>query len=177
MKDAIDRIVKDKTSSALMGLVHRVDGIESDHSLQSKVLVMKEDDLRAAAPNTDSLTFFSSFGKQPPRTELSLDAYSQLVELVTGDDCLESLDFLVLDGFDVLKKLAIGDRCCTKGNGVLMVANCNHLSSITCGNYSFTNYETCYLIDCRNLLTVRFGRNCFVPSKRVVFESCGLGEG
>lgn len=177
MKDAIDRIVKDKTSSVLMGLVRKVDGTESDHSPQNKVLVMKEDDLRAASPNTDSLTFFSSFGKQPPLTELYLDAYSQLVELVTGDDCLESLDSLVLNGFAALKKLAIGDRCCTKGECGLIIADCNHLRSITCGNYSFTNYETCCLIDCRNLLTVRFGRNCFVPSKRVVFESCGWSEG
>lgn len=177
MKDAIDRIVKDKTSSVLMGLVRKVDGTESDHSPQNKVLVMKEDDLRAASPNTDSLTFFSSFGKQPPLTELYLDAYSQLVELVTGDDCLESLDSLVLNGFAALKKLAIGDRCCTKGKGVLMVANCNHLRSITCGNYSFTKYETCCLIDCRNLLTVHFGRNCFVPTKRAVFSSCGWSKG
>ena len=77
-----------------------------------------------------------------------------LKQMVIGNDCCGSVRSFILDGWNELESLVIGEYCFTnlKGkneikknqrtDGVFRVVNCPKLQSVELGSYSFSDYHS-----------------------------------
>ena len=110
--------------------------------------------------------------------EWNLSAYSKLVELVVGDDCLQYVKELVLSGFARLESVAIGMRCFSSSfDGEMEVSGCGALKRVVVGDGCCERWSSFVVRNCDSLQEVSIGDGCFVRCENAVFESmCCLDQ-
>ena len=103
--------------------------------------------------------------------EWNLSAYSKLVELVVGDDCLQFLRELKLSGLKCLERVDIGMGCmCKSEGGVLEASGCERLRSVKMGDGCCVKWSSFVMKNC-GVEEVSIGDGCFVSCENTVFES------
>ena len=102
--------------------------------------------------------------------EWNLSAYSKLVELVVGDDCIQFVKGLKLVGFVRLERVAIGMRCMCKNEGCFEVSDCDKLRSVKMGDGCCVKWSSFVMKNC-GVEEVSIGDGCFVNCENTVFES------
>ena len=105
--------------------------------------------------------------------EWNLSAYSKLVELVVGDDCIQFVKGLKLVGFVSLQRVAIGMRCMCESDGCFEVSDCEKLKSVVMGDGCCVNWSSFVMRNC-GVIEVSIGDGCFVNCEKTVFESESL---
>ena len=103
--------------------------------------------------------------------EWNLSAYSKLVELVVGDDCLQFVKGLKLVGFASLERVAIGMRCMCESDGCFEVSDCEKLKSVVMGGGCCVKWSSFVMRNCDSIQEVSIGDGCFVSCENTVFES------
>ena len=103
--------------------------------------------------------------------EWNLNAYSKLVELVVGDDCIQFVKGLKLVGFVRLERVAIGMRCMCKNEGCFEVSDCDKLRSVKMGDGCCVKWSSFVMKNCDSIQEVSIGDGCFVNCENTVFES------
>ena len=106
--------------------------------------------------------------------EWNLSAYSKLVELVVGDDCIQFVKGLKLVGFVSLERVAIGMRCMCESEGCFEVSDCEKLKSVVIGGGCCVNWSSFVMKNC-GVIEVSIGDGCFVSCEKTVFESESSG--
>ena len=102
--------------------------------------------------------------------EWNLSAYSKLVELVVGNDCLQFVKGLKLVGFASLERVAIGMRCMCESDGCFEVSDCEKLKSVVIGGGCCVKWSSFVMKNC-GVEEVSIGDGCFVNCEKTVFES------
>ena len=102
--------------------------------------------------------------------EWNLSAYSKLVELVVGNDCLQFVKGLKLVGFASLERVAIGMRCMCESDGCFEVSDCEKLKSVVMGDGCCVKWSSFVMKNC-GVEEVSIGDGCFVNCEKTVFES------
>ena len=102
--------------------------------------------------------------------EWNLSAYSKLVELLVGDDCIQFVKELKLVGFASLERVAIGMRCMCKNEGCFEVSDCDKLRSVVIGGGCCVKWSSFVMRNC-GVEEVSIGDGCFVNCEKTVFES------
>ena len=103
--------------------------------------------------------------------EWNLSAYSKLVELVVGNDCLQFVKGLKLVGFVSLERVAIGMRCMCESDGCFEVSDCEKLKSVVMGDGCCVKWSSFVMRNCDSIQEVSIGDGCFVSCENTVFES------
>ena len=103
--------------------------------------------------------------------EWNLSAYSKLVELVVGNDCLQFVKGLKLVGFASLERVAIGMRCMCESDGCFEVSDCEKLKSVVMGGGCCVKWSSFVMKNCDSIEKVSIGDGCFVSCENTVFES------
>ena len=103
--------------------------------------------------------------------EWNLSAYSKLVELVVGDDCIQFVKGLKLVGFASLERVAIGMRCMCESDGCFEVSDCEKLKSVVMGGGCCVKWNSFVMRNCDSIQEVSIGDGCFVSCENTVFES------
>ena len=103
--------------------------------------------------------------------EWNLSAYSKLVELVVGNDCLQFVKGLKLVGFVSLERVAIGMRCMCESDGCFEVSDCEKLKSVVMGGGCCVKWSSFVMRNCDSIQEVSIGDDCFVNCEKTVFES------
>ena len=103
--------------------------------------------------------------------EWNLSAYSKLVELVVGDDCIQFVKGLKLVGFASLERVAIGMRCMCESDGCFEVSDCEKLKSVVMGGGCCVKWSSFVMRNCDSIQEVSIGDGCFVNCEKTVFES------
>ena len=106
--------------------------------------------------------------------EWNLSAYSKLVELVVGDDCIQFVKGLKLVGFVSLERVAIGMRCMCESDGCFEVSDCEKLKSVVIGGGCCVKWSSFVMKNC-GVIEVSIGDGCFVSCEKTVFESASSG--
>ena len=102
--------------------------------------------------------------------EWNLSAYSKLVELVVGDDCIQFVKGLKLVGFVRLERVAIGMRCMCKNEGCFEVSDCDKLRSVKMGDGCCVKWSSFVMKNC-GVEDVSIGDGCFMNCENTEFES------
>ena len=102
--------------------------------------------------------------------EWNLSAYSKLVELVVGNDCLQFVKGLKLVGFASLERVAIGMRCMCESEGCFEMSDCEKLKSVVIGGGCCVKWNSFVMRNC-GVIEVSIGDGCFVSCEKTVFES------
>ena len=106
--------------------------------------------------------------------EWNLSAYSKLVELVVGDDCIQFVKGLKLVGFVSLERVAIGMKCMCESEGCFEVSDCEKLKSVVMGGGCCVKWSSFVMRNC-GVIEVSIGDGCFVNCENTVFESESSG--
>ena len=106
--------------------------------------------------------------------EWNLSAYSKLVELVVGDDCIQFVKGLKLVGFVSLERVAIGMKCMCESEGCFEVSDCEKLKSVVMGGGCCVKWNSFVMRNC-GVIEVSIGDGCFVNCENTVFESESSG--
>ena len=106
--------------------------------------------------------------------EWNLNAYSKLVELVVGDDCIQFVKGLKLVGFVSLERVAIGMRCMCESDGCFEMSDCEKLKSVVMGGGCCVKWSSFVMKNC-GVIEVSIGDGCFVSCEKTVFESASSG--
>ena len=80
--------------------------------------------------------------------DFDVSLFSNLEELIIGNDCFDNVNLFKIDGLKHLKSIKIGDNSCTKnkeGYGEnatrsFSLMNCDELELIEIGRFSFSDY-------------------------------------
>ena len=107
--------------------------------------------------------------------EWNLSAYSKLVELVVGDDCIQFVKGLKLVGFVSLERVAIGMKCMCESDGCFEVSDCEKLRSVVIGGGCCVKWSSFVMRNCDSIEIVSIGDGCFVNCENTMFESECLG--
>ena len=93
-----------------------------------------------------------------------------------GNECLKEVNRFVIDGLNELKSVNIGwnsfklnkeNRCGSK----CLIMNCDQLSEIHIGGWSFFWYESFELKNLRSLISIQLDGYAFKNCHLIVFES------
>ncbi len=106
--------------------------------------------------------------------EWNLSAYSKLVELVVGNDCIQFVKGLKLVGFVSLERVAIGMKCMCESEGCFEVSDCEKLKSVVIGGGCCVKWSSFVMKNC-GVIEVSIGDGCFVSCEKTVFESESSG--
>ena len=96
--------------------------------------------------------------------------------LEIGGDCFIKVNRFVIDGLNELKSVMIGresfDRNKENRKGSkCLIMNCDQLSEIHIGGWSFFWYESFELKNLPSLISIQLDRHAFMKCHRIVFES------
>ena len=107
----------------------------------------------------------------PDINRWNLSMFPSLRVVIVGDNCLQQLKGLVIDGFKCLEKVEIGVTCCRREmNCRFEVSGCEKLKRVAIGDGSCVNWNEFVMKDC-GVEEVSIGDGCFVNCKNTVFES------
>ena len=132
----------------------------------------KDDDFYIKNQITEVILMKANVCNDPDINRWNLNMFPSLRVVVVGDNCLECLKELKLDGLKCLEKVEIGASCCGRAwGGCLEVSGCEKLRSVVIGGGSFVNWNGLVMKDCESVEEVSVGDGCFVNCENVVFES------
>ena len=201
MKDAVERITNKGNSSLLLQLAEKVGSVAvAPATLSENVVAMtrintpeekapvrvapqrevtgltqridKDDDFYIKNQSTEVILMKANVCNDPDINRWNLNMFPSLRVVVVGDNCLEYLKELKLDGLKCLEKVEIGARCCWRACGCcLEVSGCEKLRSVVIGGGSCVNWGGFVMKDCESVEEVSIGDGCFVNCENVVFES------
>ena len=199
MKDAVERITNKGNSSLLLQLAEKVGSVAvAPATLSENVVAMtrintpeekapvrvtpqrevtgltqridKDDDFYIKNQSTEVILMKANVCNDPDINRWNLNMFPSLRVVVVGDNCLECLKELKLDGLKCLEKVEIGARCCGRACGGFEVSGCEKLKRVAIGDGSCVNWGGFVMKDC-GVEEVSIGDGCFVNCKNVVFES------
>ena len=206
MKDAVERITNKGNSSLLLQLAEKVGSVTvAPATLSENVIAMtrintpeekapvrvtpqrevtgltqrinKDDDFYIKNQSTEVILMKANVCNDPDINRWNLNMFPSLRVVVVGDNCLECLKELKLDGLKCLEKVEIGARCCWRACGCcLEVSGCEKLRSVEIGGGSCVNWSGFVMKDCESVEEVSVGDGCFVTCENTVFESGSLIE-
>ena len=131
----------------------------------------KDDDFYIKNQNTEVILMKANVCNDPDINRWNLNMFPSLRVVVVGDNCLECLKELKLDGLKCLEKVEIGASCCGRAcGGCFEVSGCEKLRSVEIGDGSCVNWNEFVMKDC-GVEEVSIGDGCFVNCKNTVFES------
>ena len=201
MKDAVERITNKGNSSLLLQLAEKVGSVTvAPATLSENVIAMtrintpeekapvrvtpqrevtgltqridKDDDFYIKNQITEVILMKANVCNDPDINRWNLSMFPSLRVVVVGDNCLECLKELKLDGLKCLEKVEIGARCCGRAcGGCLEVSGCEKLRSVVIGGGSCVNWNGFVMKDCESVEEVSIGDGCFVTCENTVFES------
>ena len=105
--------------------------------------------------------------------DFDISLFSNLEELIIGDDCFENVDLFKIDGLNHLKSIKIGRKSFTHLKSIeewdddmannlsrsFVILNCIELKSIEIGSMSFSDYGGGFeLINLPKLSIIKIGR-------------------
>ena len=105
-----------------------------------------------------------------------VDCLKGIGRLKIGNDCFKKVNRFVIDGLNELKSVNIGwnsfklnkeNRCGSK----CLIMNCDQLSEIHIGGWSFFWYESFELKNLRSLISIQLDQYAFMKCHSIVFES------
>ncbi len=132
----------------------------------------KDDDFYIKNQITEVILMKANVCNDPDINRWNLNMFPSLRVVVVGDNCLECLKELKLDGLKCLEKVEIGASCCGRAcGGCFEVSGCEKLRSVVIGGGSFVNWGGFVMKDCEIVEEVSIGDGCFVNCENVVFES------
>ena len=115
-------------------------------------------------PTVTHITVKNNCGNENTASELYFARFSQLKELVIGDNCYKYVDQLNLVAFPLLRKVVIGMNSFTKQksgyarnpNRHFTMKNCPKVKELRVGRYSFSDYASAVVenLDALNVLEV-----------------------
>ena len=131
----------------------------------------KDDDFYIKNQITEVILMKANVCNDPDINRWNLNMFPSLRVVVVGDNCLEYLKELKLDGLKCLEKVEIGARCCGRAcGGCFEVSGCEKLRSVVIGGGSFVNWGGFVMKDC-GVIEVSIGDGCFVNCENIVFDS------
>ena len=131
----------------------------------------KDDDFYIKNQITEVILMKANVCNDPDINRWNLNMFPSLRVVVVGDNCLECLKELKLDGLKCLEKVEIGASCCGRAcGGCFEVSGCEKLRSVVIGGGSCVNWNGFVMKDC-GVIEVSIGDGCFVNCENVVFES------
>ena len=132
----------------------------------------KDDDFYIKNQITEVILMKANVCNDPDINRWNLNMFPSLRVVVVGDNCLECLKELKLDGLKCLEKVEIGASCCGRAcGGCFEVSGCEKLRSVVIGGGSCVNWGGFVMKDCESVEEVSVGDGCFVNCENVVFES------
>ena len=104
------------------------------------------------------------------------DCLKGIERVIIGDDCFVKVNRFVIDGLNELKSVIIGDRSFVldKNNRIgskCLIMNCDQLSDIHCGCFSFMYYESFECKNLRSLISIQLDSGAFMMIHSIVLES------
>ena len=104
------------------------------------------------------------------------DCLKGIERVIIGDDCFVKVNRFVIDGLNELKSVIIGDRSFVldKNNRIgskCLIMNCDQLSDIHCGCYSFGWYESFECKNLRSLISIQLDYGAFCICHWIEFDS------
>ena len=132
----------------------------------------KDDDFYIKNQITEVILMKANVCNDPDINRWNLNMFPSLRVVVVGDNCLECLKELKLDGLKCLEKVEIGASCCGRAcGGCFEVSGCEKLRSVVIGGGSCVNWSGFVMRNCESVEEVSIGDGCFVNCENVVFES------
>ena len=122
-------------------------------------------DLASIESGVTHITVSSNCGNENTAASLYFTRFTQLKELVIGDDCFMNVDQLNLIGLSKLRSVVIGENSFTKkkngfgkeSNRRFYVKNCPSLRELRIGRYSFSDYSVCKIENVGALEVIEIG--------------------
>ena len=110
--------------------------------------VCSTSDLASIESGVTHITVSNNCGNENTAASLYFTRFTQLKELVIGDDCFMNVDQLNLIGLSKLRSVVIGENSFTKkkngfgkeSNRRFYVKNCPSLRELRVGRYSFSDF-------------------------------------
>ena len=137
----------------------------------------KDDDFYIKNQSTEVILMKANVCNDPDINRWNLNMFPSLRVVVVGDNCLECLKELKLDGLKCLEKVEIGASCCGRAcGGCFEVSGCEKLRSVVIGGGSCVKWGGFVMKDCESVEEVSIGDGCFVTCENTVFESGSLIE-
>ena len=107
-------------------------------------------DLTSIESGVTHITVSNNCGNENTAASLYFTRFTQLKELVIGDNCFMNVDQLNLIGLSKLRSVVIGENSFTKkkngfgkeSNRRFYVKNCPSLRELRVGRYSFSDYAS-----------------------------------
>ncbi|KAK8808948.1 hypothetical protein WA171_001077 [Blastocystis sp. BT1] len=99
-----------------------------------------------------------------------------LKQIEIGDDCFANVNRFEIDGLNELETIVIGWRCFSLNNGPIegskcLIMNCDQLSEIHIGDWSFRWYESFELKNLSFLISIQLDNYEFYYSHWIVFDN------
>jgi len=112
--------------------------------------VCSTSDLASIESGVTDITVSDNCGNENTAASLYFTRFTQLKELVIGDNCFMNVDQLNLIGLSKLRSVVIGENSFTKkkngfgkeSNRRFYVKNCPSLRELRVGRYSFSDYAS-----------------------------------
>ena len=122
-------------------------------------------DLASIESGVTHITVSNNCGNENTAASLYFTRFTQLKELVIGDNCFMNVDQLNLIGLSELRSVVIGENSfTTKKNGFgkepkrqFYLKNCPSLRELKVGRYSFSDYTVCEIDNVDALVTITIG--------------------
>ena len=134
--------------------------------------INKDDDFYIKNQSTEVILMKANVCNDPDINRWNLNMFPSLRVVVVGDNCLECLKELKLDGLKCLEKVEIGASCCGRAcGGCFEVSGCEKLRSVEIGGGSCVNWNGFVMKDCESMEEVSVGDGCFMSCENIVFDS------
>ena len=122
-------------------------------------------------PNITVLLFTNGFGSTVFQS-LSFPVFENLTTIDFGEESFSEVTTLTITGQNKLQSLIFRKNSFTlsknsygeRTNQQLTIKNCPELTTISFGDYSFSDYHSIQLQNLNSLVSVTFGQNCFYYS-------------
>ena len=131
--------------------------------------VCSMNDLASIESGVTHITVSDNCGNENTASELYFARFSQLKELVIGDNCFMNVDQLNLIGLPKLRSVVIGENSFTKWkhscfcdpNRRFYLKDCPKCKSIVIDCYSFSDYSVCVIENMDALEGITLGSSMY----------------
>ena len=135
------------------------------HFAMTEVRIRTASDLNRADCHVDAMIIEPHCCNEGELTVLDLSRFVFLRELRVGDECFENVNEVKLMGLKKLEKVVIGKNCFTRhknGSGLnpnrrFYLMDCEQLTELRIGCYSFSDYSTCMIENVPSLEVIEMG--------------------
>ena len=113
---------------------------EANKLLDRVMVIRSDDDLMEMDEEAGRVEVMNGACNDRDITFWKLNCQSTLKQLVVGDECLQYVKELKLEGFEELEKVEIGEKCfCLGSECVFEVRECENVESVRIGDGSFVD--------------------------------------